>query len=52
MGSGSTLAAANAIGYVSIGVERLDEYYQMSKQSIKRLSKIAVKDSQLELLIS
>lgn len=51
MGSGSTIAAANAIGYASIGVERLDEYYQMSKQSIKRLSMITVKDAQLELLI-
>ena len=49
MGSGSTIAAANAVGYSSIGVERMDEYYQMSKQAIKRLSAIAVKDAQLEL---
>ena len=49
MGSGSTIAAANAVGYSSIGVERMDEYYQMSKQAIKKLSAIAVKDAQLEL---
>lgn len=49
MGSGSTIAAANAVGYSSIGVERIDEYYQMSKQAIKKLSAIAVKDAQLEL---
>ncbi len=52
MGSGSTLAAANAIGYASIGVERMEEYYEMSKQSIKRLSIITIKDAQMELLIS
>jgi len=49
MGSGSTIAAANAVGYSSIGVERMDEYYQMSKQAIKKLSVIVVKDAQLEL---
>lgn len=49
MGSGSTIAAANAVGYSSIGVERIDEYYQMSKQAIKKLSAIVVKDAQLEL---
>ncbi|MEW5940565.1 MAG: DNA methyltransferase [Chloroflexota bacterium] len=49
MGSGSTIAAANAVGYSSIGVERMDEYYQMSKQAIKKLSAIIVKDAQLEL---
>lgn len=49
MGSGSTIAAANAVGYSSIGVERMDEYYQMSRQAIKKLSAIVVKDAQLEL---
>ena len=49
MGSGSTIAAANAVGYSSIGIERIDEYYQMSKQAIKKLSAIVVKDAQLEL---
>lgn len=52
MGSGSTIAAANAVGYSSIGVERMDEYYQMSKQAINKLSAIVVKDAQLELSFS
>lgn len=40
MGSGSTLAAADAIGYHSVGVERDDEYYQMAERAIPLLSKI------------
>lgn len=52
MGSGSTIAAANAVGYSSIGVERMDEYYQLSKQAIKKLSTIVLKDAQLELSLS
>jgi len=38
MGSGSTIAAAEAIGYVSIGIERHAEYYQMSHDAIPRLA--------------
>jgi len=49
MGSGSTIAAANAVGYSSIGIERIDEYYQMSKNAIPKLSAIVIKDAQLEL---
>ena len=51
MGSGSTLAAANAVGYSSIGIERMDEYYQMSKNAILKLSAIVVKDAQLEFAL-
>lgn len=43
-GSGSTLAAANAIGYKSIGIEKDPEYIALAKQSIKSLSEIKVKD--------
>lgn len=49
MGSGSTIAAANALGYSSIGIERVDEYYQISRNAIPKLSAIVVKDAQLEL---
>ncbi|MEW5828163.1 MAG: DNA methyltransferase [Chloroflexota bacterium] len=49
MGSGSTIAAANVVGYSSIGIERMDEYYKMSRQAIPKLSSIFVKDAQLEL---
>lgn len=49
MGSGSTIAAANAVGYSSIGIERISEYYQMSQQAIPKLAAIVIKDAQLEL---
>lgn len=37
-GSGSTLAAANAVGYESIGVELDGEYVAMAKDAIPRLA--------------
>ncbi len=41
-GSGSTLAAAEAIGYSSIGVERDPDYVEVAKSSIQTLSKLKV----------
>lgn len=38
MGSGSTVAAAEAVGLSSIGVERYYDYYQMSIQVIPQLA--------------
>lgn len=52
MGSGSTIAAAEAIGYTSIGIERLEEYYLMSQQAIPKLSKLVTEQAQLGLLIA
>jgi len=49
MGSGSAVAAASAIGYSCIGIERHDEYYAMSQQAIPRLANLPTKDAQLEL---
>jgi DNA modification methylase len=37
-GSGSTLAAANAIGYESIGIERDAEYVRLAKAAVPKLS--------------
>ena len=37
-GSGSTLAAANAIGYSSVGVERDPHYFNLARNSIARLA--------------
>lgn len=52
MGSGSTIAAADALGYACVGVERLGEYYEMACQAIPRLAQITTEDSQLSLTIA
>jgi DNA modification methylase len=41
-GSGSTLAAANAVGYQSIGLEKDPAYYQMALRAIPALATLAV----------
>ncbi|MBN1887868.1 MAG: helix-turn-helix domain-containing protein [Thermoflexales bacterium] len=41
MGGGSTIAAACAVGYRSIGIELDAEFYQMAIQAIPRLAAIA-----------
>jgi site-specific DNA-methyltransferase (adenine-specific) len=41
-GSGSTLAAANAIGYNSIGLEKDAQYVAMARRSIAKLAVLAV----------
>jgi hypothetical protein len=41
-GSGSTLAAANAIGYTSIGLERDAHYIAMARAAIPKLSALVV----------
>jgi DNA modification methylase len=42
-GSGSTLAAANAVGYSSIGIERDQDYYNMACEAVPRLAALSVK---------
>lgn len=46
-GSGSTLAAANTVGYRSIGVERDAVYVDLARRSIPRLEKVSVRESDL-----
>lgn len=46
MGSGSTVAAAESMGYLCIGVECYDEYYRMSQRAIPLLGKLRTKDFQ------
>jgi hypothetical protein len=38
MGSGSTIAAAEAVGYDSVGVELDEEYFKLAEHSIPRLA--------------
>lgn len=42
MGSGSTLAAAAALGYASIGIERHSDYLKMSATAIPALAALSV----------
>ena len=41
-GSGSTLAAANAVGYPSVGIERDAEYFRMAQKAISKLSALKI----------
>lgn len=41
MGSGSTIAAADAIGYDSVGIELDDFYYQMAEEAIPQFTDIS-----------
>ena len=49
MGSGSTVAAAEAVGYRSIGVEKYQSFFQMATDSIRPLSMVTVDRDQLAL---
>lgn len=42
-GSGSTLAACEAVGYESVGVERDRKYFDLAIEAIPKLSKLALK---------
>lgn len=42
MGSGSTVAAANALGLACVGVERHDAYYALAVGAVPRLAEVAV----------
>lgn len=41
-GAGSTLAAAEAVGYTSIGIERDETYFACAREAIPKLSKFQV----------
>ncbi len=45
-GSGSTLAAAESVGYSAIGTERLEPYFAMAANAIPNLSQFVIKDQQ------
>jgi site-specific DNA-methyltransferase (adenine-specific) len=47
MGSGSTVAAAEAQGILSIGVEKNREYYVLAKDAIPRLSALILQGQQI-----
>lgn len=43
-GAGSTLAAAESVGYVSIGVEKDAQYFDLARSAIPKLAALTVKD--------
>ena len=52
MGSGSTVAAAEAVGYRSIGIERVPEYFAMSRKAIPALAEIDPQTAQMEFTLT
>lgn len=51
MGSGSTVAVSEAIGYTCIGLERLADYYEMSVDAVPRLAEVPTGEQQLPLAL-
>lgn len=49
MGSGSTIAAAEALGIIAVGVEKHQDYYDMARTSILPLSRVSVGRDQAQL---
>jgi len=52
MGSGSTVAAAEAMKLRCVGIEKNIEYYEMAKKAVRSLSLIPVVQDQLQLSLS
>jgi site-specific DNA-methyltransferase (adenine-specific) len=50
MGSGSTIAAANALGIDAIGVERLVKHFEGASSTIPSLAELPMESDQLELI--
>lgn len=50
MGSGSTLAAAEAIGYAAVGVERRMQDVERAPEAIRSLARLPIAEAQLELI--
>lgn len=48
MGSGSTIAAAEAVGYAGVGVERLPAFYKLALEAVPKLKAVGT-DPQLAL---
>lgn len=49
MGSGSTIAAAMAIGYAAVGIERHKQYFELARKCVPKLAEINLRDRQLSL---
>ena len=49
MGSGSTIAAAEALGLRAIGIERHADYFNMAKLAIPHLAALTINQAQMSL---
>lgn len=49
MGSGSTVAAAEAQGLISIGIERFEEYFNLGVQAIPQLTSLYVGNNEQQM---
>ena len=47
-GAGSTLASASAMGYESVGIEIVPEYYEMAIKAIPKLASLKVNPWRIE----
>ena len=45
MGSGSTIAAAEAIGYPCLGVERYSDYFELAQEAVPKLKELKLRDN-------
>jgi site-specific DNA-methyltransferase (adenine-specific) len=52
MGSGSTIAASEALGLTSIGVEKHQAYFEIAKRAISQLSSVRVPRDQVALALA
>lgn len=50
MGSGSTVAAAEAVGYKCVGVERYDSFFSMAMRAVPRLAAVRVNSKSSEVV--
>lgn len=50
MGSGSTVAAAEAIGYACVGVERYDDYFNLAKKVVPKLAALRIGEKSSEIV--
>jgi site-specific DNA-methyltransferase (adenine-specific) len=51
MGSGSTVAAAEALGFSCIGVDRYEKYFKIAYNAIPKLARIITSQDQLQLFM-
>jgi len=42
-GAGSTLAAAEAVGYASIGIEKDEQYFELARSAIPELAGLPIR---------